>query len=434
MYKGKISNYLKANQFNEELGFNKARLDQIPEYFSSYLNQERIPNFVCLVARHGELAHYSHQGFKNIESKEPIDENTIFRIYSMTKPITSVAIMMLYEKGLLRLEHELSRYLPEFANTEVWESGDLNNYKTQPLDNPILLRDLLTHTAGFTYDFMIDSKFPLGHPVTGLYKKNGLDTYIDPEEKIEMNLKKFTEKLSSLPLLFSPGEKWHYSCAIDVLGRVVEVVSGQSLYDFLEENIFEPLEMVDTSFYVEESKHERFSDCYQTLLGSKKKKMTISHKSGEDVFSKPRNFLSGGGGLCSTISDYANFCQMLLNKGNYKGTQILSPTTVEFMTLNHLPENQTLQQMGDSSFSETRFDGAGFGLGFSVITDQVGAMMPASLGSFSWGGMASTFFWIDPKEDLFSILLTQLIPSGRYPIRPQAQTLVYAAIKDSKNN
>ena len=429
MYQEKISNHLKENKFNEELGFDKARLDDIPNYFSSYLNQERIPNFVCLIARHGEVAHYSHQGFKNVESKKPIDENTIFRIYSMTKPITSVAIMMLYEKGLLRLEHELFRYLPEFANTEIWESGDLNKYKTRPVDNPILIRDLLTHTAGFTYDFM------LGHPAIGLYKKNGLDTYIDPEEKKEMSLEKFTKKLSSLPLLFSPGEKWHYSCATDVLGRLVEVVSGQLLDDFLKENIFVPLEMIDTGFYVEESKHERFSDCYQTLLGSKKKKMTISHKSGEDVFSRPRNFLSGGGGLCSTISDYANFCQMLLNKGNYKGIQLLSPTTVNFMTLNHLPENKTLQQMGDSSFSETRFDGAGFGLGFSVLIDQVGAMMPSSIGSFSWGGMASTFFWIDPKEDLFSILLTQLIPSGRYPIRPQAQTLVYAALKDlNKNN
>ena len=429
MYQEKISNYIKENKFNEELGFDKARLDDIPNYFSSYLNQERIPNFVCLIARHGEVAHYSHQGFKNVESKKPIDENTIFRIYSMTKPITSVAIMMLYEKGLLRLEHELFRYLPEFANTEIWESGDLNNYKTRSVDNPILIRDLLTHTAGFTYDFM------LGHPAIGLYKKNGLDTYIDPEEKKEMNLEKFTKKLSSLPLLFNPGEKWHYSCATDVLGRLVEVVSGQLLDDFLKENIFVPLEMIDTGFYVEESKHERFSDCYQTLLGSKKKKMTISQKSGEDVFSRPRNFLSGGGGLCSTISDYANFCQMLLNKGNYKGIQLLSPTTVEFMTLNHLPENKTLQQMGDSSFSETRFDGAGFGLGFSVLIDQVGAMMPSSIGSFSWGGMASTFFWIDPKEDLFSILLTQLIPSGRYPIRPQAQTLVYAALKDlNKNN
>ncbi|MEC7735435.1 MAG: serine hydrolase domain-containing protein [Pseudomonadota bacterium] len=428
MYKEKISTYLEKNQFNENLGFDQTRLNHIPEYFSSYLKQERIPSFVCLVARRGEVGHYSHQGFKNIETKEPIDENTIFRIYSMTKPITSVAIMMLYERGLLRLEHELFRYLPEFANTEVWESGDLNKYKTKPMDNPILIRDLLTHTAGFTYDFM------LGHPAIGLYKKSGLDNYIDPETQKEMDLAKFTEKLSELPLLFQPGEKWHYSCAIDVLGRVVEVVSGQSLDDFLHENIFKPLEMTDTSFYVDESKHERFSDCYQTLLGSKEKKMNISHKSGEDEFSKPRNFLSGGGGLCSTISDYANFCQMLLNKGNYKGNQILSPTTVEFMTLNHLPENQTLQQMGDSSFSETRFDGAGFGLGFSVITDQVGAMMPASLGSFSWGGMASTFFWIDPKEDLFSILLTQLIPSGRYPIRPQAQTLVYAAIKDLKNN
>jgi len=424
LYKEKISNYLNQSSSSEKLGFDKKKLSYIPEYFSSYLKQERIPNFVCLVSRFGEVAHYSHQGFKNIETKKEIDNETIFRIYSMTKPITSVAIMMLYERGLIRLEHELYRYLPEFKNIEVWESGDINNYKTRSPDNPILISDLLTHTAGFTYDFM------LGHPAIGLYKKNGLHDYKNIETQEEMNLDEFCKKLSTLPLLFEPGEKWHYSCSIDVLGRVIEVVSGMSLGDFFKENIFKPLEMEDTGFYVENDRLERFSDCYQTMLGSKKKKMTLSHIAGKDEFSKNRNFLSGGGGLCSTISDYANFCQMLLDKGIFKGNRILSPTTVNFMTQNHLPNNNTLQDMGDSSFSETRFDGAGFGLGFSVIIDQVRSGIPASLGSFSWGGMASTFFWIDPKEELFSILLTQLIPSGRYPLRPQAQTLVYAAINN----
>ena len=422
LYKEKIENYLNHDQKIEELGFDNSRLSYIPEYFSSYVEQERIPNFVCLVSRFGEVAHYSHQGFKNIESKEKIDNETIFRIYSMTKPITSVAIMMLYERGLIRLEHELYRYLPEFKNTEVWVTGDINNFKTKPLNNPILIRDLLTHTAGFTYDFM------LGHPAIGLYRKNGLHDYKNIETQEEMDLEEFCNKLSTLPLLFEPGEKWHYSCSIDILGRVVEVVSGMKLDAFFRENIFNPLEMFDTGFYVEKDKLDRFSDCYQTMLGSKKKNMTLSHVAGNDEFSKSRNFLSGGGGLCSTISDYANFCQMLLNKGIFNGNRILSPTTIDFMTQNHLPNNNTLQDMGDSSFSETRFDGAGFGLGFSVIIDQVRSAMPASVGSFSWGGMASTFFWIDPKEELFSILLTQLIPSGRYPIRPQAQTLVYAAI------
>ena len=168
MYKEKISNYLHQNTNSEELGFDPKKLSYIPEYFYSYIEQERIPSFVCLVSRYGEVAHYSHQGFKNLETKKEINNETIFRIYSMTKPITSVAIMMLYERGLIRLEHELYRYLPEFKNTEVWESGDVNNYKTRPLNNPILISDLLTHTAGFTYDFM------LGHPAIGLYKKNGL--------------------------------------------------------------------------------------------------------------------------------------------------------------------------------------------------------------------------------------------------------------------
>ena len=284
MYKEKISKYLNKGSSSEKLGFDKKKLSYIPEYFSSYLKQERIPNFVCLVSRFGEVAHYSHQGFKNIETKKEIDNETIFRIYSMTKPITSVAIMMLYERGLIRLEHELYRYLPEFKNIEVWESGDINNYKTRPLDNPILISDLLTHTAGFTYDFM------LGHPAIGLYKKNGLHDYKNIETHEEMNLDEFCNKLSTLPLLFEPGEKWHYSCSIDVLGRVIEVVSGMSLGDFFKENIFKPLEMEDTGFYVEDDKLERFSDCYQTMLGSKKKKMTLSHIAGKDEFSKNRNF------------------------------------------------------------------------------------------------------------------------------------------------
>ena len=424
LYKEKIVNYLKNKSNSVELGFDREKLSYIPNYFSSYLSQGRIPNFTCLVSRYGEVAHYSHQGFKNIDKKDEINNETIFRIYSMTKPITSVALMMLYEKGLIRLEHELYRYLPEFKKTEVWVSGDTNSYKTKPVKNPILIRDLMTHTAGFTYDFMI------GHPAIGLYRKNGLHDHKDINTKEEMDLKQFCKKLSDLPILFEPGEKWHYSNSIDILGRVIEVVSGVPFDEFLSENIFKPLEMEDTGFFVEEDKLFRFADCYQTMIGSKTKKMAISHIAGEDEFSKKRNFLSGGGGLCSTISDYANFCQMLIDKGIFKGERILSPTTIDFMTKNHLPNNNTLKDMGDSSFSETRFDGAGFGLGFSVMVDQVRSAMPASVGSYSWGGMASTFFWIDPIEKLFSIILTQLIPSGRYPLRPQLQTLVYAAISD----
>ena len=422
MYNEKIKEYIKGEKNRIDLGFDANRLDYIPEYFSSYLDQKRIPNFMCLVARHGEVAHYSHQGFKNIETKEKINEDSIFRIYSMTKPLTSVAIMMLYEKGMIRLEHELSRYLPEFKNTEVWDGGTVDNYKTRPSKDPILIRDLLTHTSGLSYGFME------GHPGSALYKKHGIENHIDVETKEEMNLETFTQKLSSLPLLFDPGKKWHYSCATDVLGRVVEVISGQTLDDFLKKNIFDPLDMVDTSFTVEEKNLHRFSDCYQALISKKDKKMKLSHKAGEDEYSKARNFLSGGGGLCSTISDYANFCQMLLNRGKFQDKQLLSPTTVGFMTQNHLPDSKTLGQMGESSFSEIRFDGAGFGLGFSVIVDPVTAAMPVTYGSFSWGGMASTFFWIDPEQDLFTILLTQLIPSGRYPLRPQAQSLVYSAI------
>jgi CubicO group peptidase (beta-lactamase class C family) len=192
--------------------------------------------------------------------------------------------------------------------------------------------------------------------------------------------------------------------------------------------------MIDTDFFVPEEKHDRFVDCYQELVSNGGNRLKRSFKGGEDSYSRPRRFLSGGGGLCSTLADYANFCQMILNNGFFMGNQLLSPMTIEFMRKNHLPGNQTLSDMGDKSFSEVRYDGAGFGLGFSPLIDPVKASSPMSAGTISWGGMASTFFWIDSKENIFSILLTQLIPSGRYPIRPQAQTLVYSALRDLNKN
>ena len=249
-----------------------------------------------------------------------------------------------------------------------------------------------------------------------------------------MGLDEFSNTASSLPLTFDPGSKWNYSISIDILGRIIEVVSGLRLDDFLHDNIFKPLNMIDTDFYVPEDKHDRFVDCYQELVSKNGNKLKRCYKGGEDIFSKKRNFLSGGGGLCSTLADYANFCQMILNEGYFDGKQLLSPITVRFMRENHLPNNQTMSEMGDDNFSEVRYDGAGFGLGFSSLIDPVKSMSPLSLGSISWGGMASTFFWIDPQENLFAILLTQLIPSGRYPIRPQAQTLVYSALSELNKN
>ena len=428
MYQEKIKNYKQSNKNEFDLGFNSERLAYIPGYFSSYLDKLKLPNFTLLVSRDNQIAHLSSQGLASVEDKTELRHDSIYRIFSMTKPITSTAIMMLYERGLLRLEHEVSRYLPEFKNIKVWDGGDVENYSVRDPSQPILIRDLLTHTSGMTYGFM------LGHPVIKLYNTSGLASAKNPNTKEEMGLDEFSNTASSLPLTFDPGSKWNYSISIDILGRIIEVVSGLSLDDFLHDNIFKPLNMIDTDFYVPEDKHDRFVDCYQELVSKNGNKLKRCYKGGEDIFSKKRNFLSGGGGLCSTLADYANFCQMILNEGYFDGKQLLSPITVRFMRENHLPNNQTMSEMGDDNFSEVRYDGAGFGLGFSSLIDPVKSMSPLSLGSISWGGMASTFFWIDPQENLFAILLTQLIPSGRYPIRPQAQTLVYSALSELNKN
>ena len=428
MYQEKINNYEQNAKNESDLGFDSERLAYIPKYFSSYIDKTKLPNFTLLVARNNEIAHLSSQGLASIEDNKPITNDSIYRFYSMTKPITSVAIMMLYEKGLLRLEHEVSRYLPEFKDIKVWEEGTIENYKTREPSQPILIKDLLTHTSGLSYGFMT------GHPAIRLYTTSGIASAKNSKTRIEMDLEEFSNTAASLPLLFDPGSQWHYSISIDILGRIIEVISGEKFDSFLKKYIFDPLNMVDTDFSVPEDKHHRFVDCYQELVSKTGNKLKRCFKGGEDIFSKPRNFLSGGGGLCSTLADYANFCQMLLNDGTFMGKKILSPITAKYMRRNHLPENKTMNDMGDESFSEVRYDGAGFGLGFSPLISSVKALSPASEGSVSWGGMASTFFWVDPQENFFAILLTQLIPSGRYPIRPQAQTLVYSALMDLNKN
>jgi CubicO group peptidase (beta-lactamase class C family) len=402
-----------------ELGFSNARLERIPAFLQSYLERKKLPGFSMLVARSGRVAHQSCRGVKDWDSGDPITEDTIFRVYSMTKPITSVAAMMLYEEGLFRLEHEVARYIPEFAGLRVWEAGNADQYTTRPPERPMLIRDLLTHTSGLTYDFMAQ------HSVDELYRRHGLAG----ARSTDITLADFVTKLGALPLLFSPGTRWNYSVSTDVCGRLVEIISGQTLDRFFAERILDPLGMLDTGFFVPECNVARLASCYEKDLQTRE--IQLQDKGEESRYLKQPSFLSGGGGLVSTIGDYYRFCQMLLNGGELEGVRLLSPKTIEFMTMNHLPGNQTLKDMGDSLFSETRFDGSGFGLGFSVVIDPVETMAPGSAGSYSWGGMASTYFWIDPVEDLIGIFMTQLMPSDSYPIRPQLQQLTYAAMTES---
>lgn len=401
-----------------DVGLNAERLARIPGFFKPYIDQQRLPCMAVLVARAGQVAHLSFQGATEMGGSEAIDASTIYRIYSMTKPVTSVAAMMLFEEGKLRLDHELFRYIPEFADTMVYESGTADAPKLRKPDRPIMVRDLFLHTSGLTYSFLQQ------HPVDDIYRARKLEY-----SGWKGDLKSFCEELAQAPLVFSPGDRWNYSNATDVLGRVVEVASGMSLDEFFQKRIFGPLGMTDTGFHVPEHKLHRLMACYwrnpangETLLMDK--------KGAGSSYAKAPNVLSGGGGLVSTIGDYLKFCSMLLGGGESNGVRLLSPKTLEFMTMNHLPDGKTIAQMGDKTFSETRMDGSGFGLGWAVTTDVIATTQPGSVGAFSWGGMASTFFWVDPAEDLTAILMTQLSPSSTYPIRPQLQQLVYGAIEE----
>jgi CubicO group peptidase (beta-lactamase class C family) len=402
----------------EDVGLSSERLARIPQYFASYVEGGRLPCAAALVARGGQVAHLSFLGTTEMGGKRPIDEQTIYRIYSMTKPVTSVVAMQLLEEGRLRLDHEVSRYIPEFADVMVWDGGTAEQPILRKPDRPVLVRDLFIHTSGLTYAFLQQ------HPVDAIYRARGLDY-----GRWEGGLASFCVGLAQAPLVFSPGDRWNYSNATDVLGRVVEVASGTPLDVAFKTRVFDPLGMIDTGFHVPASEIDRLMACYWRNPANGQIVQIDPQGKGSSYARRP-NVFSGGGGLVSTIGDYLKFCLMLVSGGEYLGARILSPKTLEFMTLNHLPDNRTISQMGDKTFSETRMEGSGFGLGWAVTTDVVATTQPGSQGTFSWGGMASTFFWIDPVEDLVAIQMTQLTPSGSYPIRPQLQQLVYGAIID----
>lgn len=403
----------------EDVGLISSRLAEIPNFMRSYLDQGKLAGVSTLVSRRGQIAHFEAIGHRDREAETSLQHDTIFRIYSMTKPITSLALMMLHEEGDFQLNHPVSRYIPEFKKLKVWAGGTAEKYETKPCAREMTIRDLLTHTSGLTYGFM------QAHPVDALYRAAG----IDGANTVGITLKEMVERLADIPLLFSPGEQWSYSVATDVCGRLVEILSGMPLDEFYESRIFKPLGMVDTGFFVPKEKLGRFATNY--FKDPKSGKRGVMDKGDEtSTYAKAPKFLSGGGGLVSTMMDYWRFCQMLLNGGEFDGHRFVSRKTIEFMRLNHLPGDRTMKEMSSSAFSELAAEGTGFGLGFSVLLDPAEAQTVGSVGNYSWGGAASTYFWIDPEEDIIAILMTQLYPSSTYPLRPQLQQLVYAAIAD----
>ena len=401
----------------DALGFDPARLAAVPDFFETYLTREKISGYSILVARSGKIALQSQRGRSAFEGGHELCMDTIFRIYSMTKPITSVAIMMLVERGKIMLQDPVTKYLPQFANVRVFEKGTPREFTTREPERMITVHDLMTHQSGLTYDFM------LAHPVDALYR----NVRINGARSEKFTLEEFIDKLVEMPLQFSPGQQWNYSVSTDVLGRIIEVVSGETLDVFLNKNIFSPLGMNDTSFTIDDDKRSRLAHNYSrdpvTGLTS------LADSPEKTIYAPGRKFLSGGGGLLSTMGDYLKFCEMMRCDGVLNGARLLGRKTVTYMTSNHLPNGETLMDRASGSFSEVSYGGTGFGLGFSVVVNPQYAPTITSRGVYSWGGLASTFFWVDPQEEMVVILMTQLMPSGTYPLRPQLQQLVYSALE-----
>ncbi len=403
---------LKVDTDAEEVGFDAGRLERIDRHFARYVEEGQLPGWLIVVTRRGKVAHLSSCGYADVEARRPVEVGTLWRIFSMTKPVTSVAAMMLFEEGAFDLTDPIARWLPEFDRPQVYVKGSALRPVTEPAIEPIRLWHLLTHTSGLTYGFHH------AHPVDAMYRAAGFEWGTPPG----LDLAGCVEQWAQLPLVFQPGSEWNYSVSTDVLGRLVEVVSGQPLDEFFRDRIFGPLGMNDTSFGIEDGD---LAALYVPQPGTQK---AVRHGAFDAVGRGRPDCLSGGGGLVATAADYHRFTQFLLRRGELEGVRLLSPRTVALMTSNHLPGDVDLEAYGRPLFAEMPFNGFGFGLGFSVLRDAVKAKTLSSPGEFAWGGAASTAFWVDPTEELTAMFFTQLMPSSTHPIRQHLRQLVYQAL------
>ena len=400
----------------EALGFSSARLRRIDAFLNAkYIETGRLPCAQVQIVRRGELVHETVLGLADVERKAKAESDTVYRIYSMTKPVTSLAFMMLVEEGLVALDDPVSRFIPEWKGLGVFSAGT-GPYLTTPPTRPMQMVDLLRHTAGLTYGFQNRTN------VDAAYRKLRI---ADPTGPLDFN--GTVEALAKLPLEFSPGEAWNYSIATDILGILVERISGQPFEVFLKTRIFEPLGMDETGFALTSGQTDRFAACYNaTPTGG----LSLQDDPKTSAYHAAPNFHSGGGGLVSSAADYMKFCRMLLNRGKAGQDWLVAPRTLALMASNHLPDGQDLTQLSRSLFSEATNAGVGFGLGFAVTFDPVKAMLPSSPGEFYWGGAASTAFFVDPVEDIAVVIMTQVMPSSTYPVRRELRTLIYSALTD----
>jgi len=395
----------------EHTGLSAQRLHKIDGWMDRLVDDGRLAGLSVLVSRRGRLAYERHTGLADIARGLPMGADSILRIYSMTKPLTSVAMMMLYEDGLFQLDDPVSGVLPCLKEMRVY-AGE--GREPVPVGREITYRDLLTHTAGLTYGFMNAT------PIDAMYRDRGVDF-----QTSDATLAEVVQRASALPLLAQPGSAWNYSIATDVLGHLVAVLSGQSFERFLHDRVIAPLGMIDTAFQVPPDKLGRFAANYARGDDGR---VALLDDPATSRFARPRAIASGGGGLVGTGRDYMRFCRMMLNHGTLDGERLLGRKTIELMTANHLGGD--MASMGQARFSESNYEGIGFGLGFSVMLDPARAQILGSPGEYAWGGAASTAFWIDPAEDMAVIMMTQLTPSSTYPIRRELRVLTYQAIVD----
>jgi len=402
-------------------GFDAARLDRIAAHLDQYYIQPgKIAGCQVAVGRRGHLAYRASLGLRDRERGVAMGDDTIFRIYSMTKPLTSIALMQLFEQGMFQLDDPVSRFYPSWKSHQVWVSGAGDDMVTEPARRPVSFRDLLTHTSGLTYGGVLPGMGDQ-HSVDECYRASSIRS-----AGVHQTMDEFMDKLSQVPLRFQPGTAYMYSLATDVCGALVERISGQPFAEYLQEHLLEPMGMVDTSFQVSAHKLPRFAANYAR---NPDKTTTLHDDPATSAFTRPPAFVSGGGGLTGTMADYIRFCEMLRRDGEIDGHRIIGPRTLQLMRMNHLPGGKDLATLDVALLQLYGNVGVGFGLGFASTIDQV-ATGALTAHDYYWGGAASTVFWVDPVEDLWVIFMTQLMPSASFDFRGQLRSLVYSAIVD----
>ncbi|MEU7413753.1 serine hydrolase domain-containing protein [Streptomyces sp. NPDC042638] len=396
-----------------EAGLDAGALDRLDRHLARHVDEGRLPGFLVAVARAGRVAHLTVHGLRDVGAGLPVEPDTLWRIYSMTKPVTAVAVLLLVQEGRLSLDDPVDRYLPAFAGPRVYESGSGTDVRTRPAAGPVLVRHLLTHTAGLTFGFYHR------HPVDALYREAGLEYSVPPGK----DLAETVDLYARMPLQFEPGTRWNYSVASNVLGRLIEVVSGRPLDAFFAERILGPLGMTDTGFHLAPGQEGRLAQLYgETDEGG------IEPVPGLPVHGRPR-FLSGSGGLVSSAHDFHRFMELLRRGGELDGVRLLSPRTLALMTRNQLPGKATIRSFGAPVHQEPAMDGLGFGFNVSVVTDPARTLAPSHAGTYGWTGVATTAFWVDPAHDLTVQFMTQVRPK-RLKILPELRRLAHAAVTD----